>query len=81
MIKAKQPPCIALVMRSDGAANQVLVQTKSGSGLEQQWCPVTPCSVTKRLNSLWWRQFNKFRKYKLGSKGHPHPWRDGTQLG
>jgi len=33
-------------MRSDGAASQVLVQTKSGSGPEQQCCPVTPCSVT-----------------------------------
>jgi len=46
MIKAKQPPCIASVMRSDGAASQVLVQTKLGSGSEQQCCPVTPCSVT-----------------------------------
>jgi len=34
MIKAKQPPCIASVMRSDGVASQVLVQTKSGSGSE-----------------------------------------------
>jgi hypothetical protein len=33
------------------------------------------------LRSQWWRQFNKFRKYKLRQKDHPHPWRDGTQLG
>ncbi len=29
----------------------------------------------------WWRQFNKFKKHKPKQKGHPHPWRDGTQLG
>jgi hypothetical protein len=29
--------------------------------------------------SQWWKQFNKFRKHKPKQKGHPHPWRDGTQ--
>ncbi len=33
------------------------------------------------LKNQWWKQFNKFIKYRPRQKGHPHPWKDGTQLG
>jgi hypothetical protein len=31
------------------------------------------------LRNQWWKQFNKFKKHRPKQKGHPCPWRDGTQ--
>jgi hypothetical protein len=47
------------------------IKTKSGVSWEKK---------NGRRNQ-WWKQFNKFRKQIPKQKGHPHPWRDGTQLG
>jgi hypothetical protein len=35
----------------------------------------------EQLRKSMVRQYNKLKKHKPKQKGHPHPWRDGTQLG
>jgi hypothetical protein len=40
-----------------------------------------PRKTKSIFDPQWWRQFNKFKKQKPRSKGHPHPWGNGTQLG